>query len=172
MRHRAVWSTRASISRGGPDDTIPFDPTGNKLPKASDWSGSISLAQFIPTPVGSFEWVASVGFRSEYFLTIFNGDGTLPEINEANYPNLDAEQLANLQNTVNNNAGSATDLVEGYIRLDLAAAYVPTDDIRIEVYAKNVTDIGYAQTALVSPGTNLRFLNDPRTFGGRILVRF
>ena len=157
---------------GGPNDTIPFDPTGNKLPKASDWSGSISLAQFIPTPIGSFEWVASVGFRSEYFLTIFNGDGDLPEINAENYPNLDAEQLENLQNTVNGNAGSATDVVGAYLRLDLALAYVPTDNIRVEIYGKNVTDVGYAQTALVSPGTNLRFLNDPRMFGGRVQVNF
>ena len=156
----------------GANDTLSFDPTGNKLPKASDWSGMVSLAQFIPTPIGWFEWVASVGFRSEYFLTIFNGDGTLPEINQANFPDLTEEEVTNLSNTVRGSAGSSSDLVNGYIRLDLGAAYNPTDKIRIELYGKNVTNRAYTQTALVSPGLNLRFLNDPRTFGGRVRVKF
>ncbi len=157
---------------GGAADTISFDPKGNKLPKASEWSGTLSLAQFIPTPIGWFEWVASLGFRSEYFLTIFNGDGTLPEITAENFPDLSDEDLASLQNTVRSNAGSATGLVDGYFRLDLGTAYNPTQDIRVEFYAKNVTNTAYAQTALNSPGLNLRFLNDPRTFGGRIRVKF
>ncbi len=156
-------------------DTIPFDPTGNKLPKASDWSGSLTLAQVIPTSIGWFEWTASLGFRSEYFLTIFNGDGSLPEINAENFPELaerENDDLTNLQNTVRGSAGSATDVVNGYVRVDVGAAYNPTADIRVEVYGKNLTDRAYAQTALVSPNLNLRFLNDPRTFGARIRVNF
>ena len=167
----ALVDTRFNFPNG-PDDTIPFDPTGNKLPKASDWSGTLSLAQFIPTSIGWFEWVASLGFRSEYFLTIFNGDGTLPDISAANFPNLDEDALAGLQNTVRGSAGSATDNVDAYVRLDLGAAYNPTQNIRFEVYAKNVTNQAYAQTSLNSPGLNLRFLNDPRTFGGRLRITF
>ncbi|MEO1338098.1 MAG: TonB-dependent receptor, partial [Myxococcota bacterium] len=156
----------------GQNDTIRFNPVGNKLPKASDWSGSVSLAQFIPTPIGWFEWIATMGFRSDYFLTIFNGDGSLPDINAADFPELSEEELETLRNTVRGNAGSSTDIVNTYFRFDLGMAYNPTNDVRIELYMKNISDVGYSQTALVAPGLNLRFLNDPRTFGGRVRVTF
>ena len=168
---RDLVDTRFNFPNGE-NDTIPFDPTGNKLPKASDWSGSLTLAQVIPTSIGWFEWTASLGFRTEYFLTIFNGDGTLPEVTADRFDELSEEELMNLRNTVRGSAGSATDVVNGFVRLDVGAAYNPTAAVRVEVYAKNLTNRAYAQTALVSPNLNLRFLNDPRTFGARIRVNF
>ncbi|MEO1229178.1 MAG: TonB-dependent receptor [Myxococcota bacterium] len=180
----ALVDTRFNFPNG-PDDTIPFDPVGNQLPKASEWSGAVTLAQLIPTGIGNFEWSASMGFRSEYYLTIFNGNGSLPEVNAANFPfenvtPADGQSLAeaqeaareNLRNTIRNSAGSASDIVNGYIRFDLGVAYTPVPFLRIEAYAKNLTNVGYAQTALVSPNLNLRFLNDPRMIGGRIRLTY
>ncbi|MGF1544099.1 MAG: TonB-dependent receptor [Parvularculaceae bacterium] len=168
---QALVDTRFNFPTG-PADTIPFDPVGNELPKASRWSGSLSLSQFFETGIGKFDWISSVGFRSDYFLTIFNGDGTLPTINAETFPDLDEAGLAALTDTVFGSAGASRDEVNGYIRLDLGAGWEPRDNVRIELYAKNVTDRAYSQTSLNTPGTNLRFLNDPRTYGGRIRVSF
>jgi len=158
---------------GGPADTIPFDPVGNRLPKASTFSGSVSLSQRFAIFNGEFDWIASAGFRTSFFTTIFNGDGTLPEITAANFPDLDAAGLAALQQTVFDNSGSAFDRVPGFARLDLGAGYEPNSGRwRIEGFIKNVTNLAATQTSLVTPGTNLRFLNAPRQFGGRIRVNF
>ncbi|MBX2811452.1 MAG: TonB-dependent receptor, partial [Myxococcales bacterium] len=100
----------------GEADTITFDPTGNRLPKASDVSGSLTLSKLFNTDLGVFEANVAIGFRTDYFLTIFNGDGTLPVISAENYPELDEDGLTALQNSVRDNAGSSDDRVDGYVR--------------------------------------------------------
>ena len=146
-----------------PDETVQFDPVGNRLPKASDWSGSVSLSQLIETGIGKFDWVASLGFRSNYFTTFFNGDGNAPDASLIGSAAVDA---------VNNNLGSATDIVDGYVRLDVGVGFEPSDGFRIEGFVKNLTDQTYSQTSLVSPGLNLRFLNAPRQWGARVRYSF
>lgn len=169
---QALVDTRFNFPNS-PANTIPFDPTGNRLPKASTFSGSVALSQSIPTSLGTFDWIASTGFRSNYFLTIFNGDGTLPEITPENFPDLDAAGLAALQQSVFDASGSAFDRVPGYVRLDLGQGFThKSGRWRFETYIKNVTNVTISQTALVTPGTNLRFFNAPRQFGGRIRINF
>lgn len=168
---QALVDTRFN-NPNGPADTIPFDPVGNRLPKASALSGLVSLSQAVESNLGRFDWIVSAGFRTDYFLTIFNGDGTLPTIDASTFPDLSADDLTALQNTVAGNAGSSRDRVPGYVRLDIGAGYNPQDNLRFELYVKNLTDTAYSQTSINSPGLNLRFLNDQRTFGGRVRLNF
>ena len=121
------------------------------------------MSQLIETGIGKFDWVASLGFRSNYFTTFFNGDGNAPAASLIGSAAVDA---------VNNNLGSATDIVDGYVRLDVGVGFEPSDGFRIEGFVKNLTDQTYSQTSLVSPGLNLRFLNAPRQWGARVRYSF
>ena len=161
-----------------PLPVTPADITGNVLPRASEWSGVFNLSQELDIGLGTFDWLLSIGFRSDYFLTIFNGDGTLPR--SSDFPELFAdgtgfEGLEDLFDiNVASNSGSFTDSVDGFVRYDFGFGFEPKgyENVRFEFYGKNLSNVFVSQTALVTNGTNLRFTADPRTFGGRIRVTF
>lgn len=140
------------------DNRVAFGPTNspddkvnvaNKhLPRSPTVTLNYSLAQNIQTPVGWFDWIASAQTRSQYFMTVFNGNGT------------------DSQGRVN---PTLSDVVPTYTRIDLGAGYTrPNGKVRLSLFANNVNNVAYMTTFITQPGLNLRFFNSPRQVGVRI----
>ncbi len=127
--------------------------TGNRLPRTPRWQLNTSLSQNVDVKSGSFDWVISAGYRSSTFQTIFNSIDFNPDD--------DAEERLN-------------DVVKGYWTFDLGAGYSHGTDgkLRFEVYANNVTNKQKESAIIITQFDNTRFFTRPRTFGGRVRVRF
>lgn len=134
-----------------------IDLSGNRLPLQSDFSAALRLSQRLEVGAGAVEWQALVSHRSSYYLTQFNEDdvvyvnGTRQSALEAGFP----------------------DEQEAVTTINLGAAYAfPGDVVRIEGFINNLTDEEASQKAIVGANLNLRFLNDARTYGVRLVTRF
>src|SRR4029079_14203504 len=67
------------------DGRVAFSPTGGTtdkvkingkiLPRSPTMTLNYSLSQNIKTAVGWFDWIVSAQTRTQYYMTIFNGDG-------------------------------------------------------------------------------------------------
>lgn len=126
--------------------------TGNRMPRTPRWQFNTSLSQNIDVKSGSIDWVISAGYRSSTFQTIFNSI----DFN----PNDDAEERLN-------------DVVTGYWTFDLGAGYTHGDGrLRFEVYANNVTNQQKEAAIIITQFDNTRFFTRPRTFGGRVRLKF
>ena len=134
-----------------------IDLTGNKLPLQSDFSATIRLAQVIDMTSGSFDWQVLANYRSSYFLSQFNErdivllSGDVRSALEVGHPE---EQ-------------------DGFATINVGIGYTTQDGkYRFEAYGQNITDEVASQKAIVGNTTNVRFLNDARTYGLRAIARF
>jgi len=140
-----------------PDEKLPTDLKGNRVPRTSMLTVNYSLGQTIPTNIGYFDWLVGAQSKTEYFMTIFNGEGKnppgTPNAGEDN-PLLD-------------------DRIPGYTRFDIGVGYTPpSGHIRIDGFMNNVTNVAYVTSLINSPNLNLRYFNPPRTFGARLTVYY
>lgn len=130
---------------------------GSRLPRTPRWQMNAKLSQVIELPTGQLDWVASLGYRSSQFHTIFNSlefdaDGNGTEVT----------------------AGRLLDRIDGYFTLDLGAGWSLDDEgkYRFEVYANNVTNQQEEAAIVITQFDNTRFFTRPRTFGARIRAHF
>lgn len=131
--------------------------TGNRLPLQSDLSITARIAQEIELASGLFDWQVLAKYRSDYFLSQFNErdivllSGDVKSALEVGHP----------------------ERQEGFTTINVGLGYSIADGkYRIEAYGQNITDEVASQKAIVGNGTNVRFLNDARTFGLRAIARF
>jgi iron complex outermembrane receptor protein len=140
------------------DNRVAYGPTGSPtdkvnvkdkhLPRAPTLTVNYSLSQNFRTPIGWFDWIASAQTRSEYFMTVFNGNG------------IDSQGNVN---------PSLSDVVPSYTRLDLGVGYTrPDGKARLSAFASNVTNVAYMTTFINQPNLNLRYFNAPRQVGVRL----
>lgn len=126
---------------------------GHELPRApevqlrANLSRSENLGDY-----GAFDWILSAGYRSEMFMTIFNGriyDGDVAE-----------ERL--------------DETVGDYWTFDAGAGWSPANngDFRLEAYVNNITNEIQPQAIILTQRDNTRFFNRERTFGVRARVTF
>lgn len=134
-----------------------IDLTGNRLPLQSDLSITARIAQEIELAGGLFDWQVLAKYRSDYFLSQFNErdivllSGDVKSALEVGHP----------------------ERQEGFTTINVGLGYSIGDGkYRIEAYGQNITDEVASQKAIVGNGTNVRFLNDARTFGLRAIARF
>lgn len=143
-----IPDSRSSWSPTG--DELQVDIEGNRVPRTSVLTLNYSLGERIPTPIGTFDWLISFQSKTQYYMTLFNGDGENPD------------------GTVNT---YLTDTVPGYTRMDLGIGFEPPDSfLRLDAFMNNVTDVAYVTSLINTPSLNLRYFNPPRTFGARLTV--
>ncbi|HEY4187764.1 MAG TPA: TonB-dependent receptor, partial [Polyangia bacterium] len=143
----AIFDNRVAYGpTNGPNDKV--NVAGKTLPRAPRITVNYALAQNIRVPFGWFDWIVSAQTRSQYFMTVFNGEG------------LDA------QGNVNPNL---SDVVPRYTRVDAGAGYTrPDGKWRLGVSGSNLTNVAYMTTFINTPGLNLRYFNPPRQVGVRL----
>lgn len=126
---------------------------GHELPRApevqlrANLSRSENLGDY-----GALDWILSAGYRSEMFMTIYNGriyDGDQAE-----------ERL--------------DETVGDYWTFDAGAGWSPAnnDNFRLEAYVNNITNEIQPQAIIITQRDNTRFFNRERTFGMRARVKF
>jgi iron complex outermembrane recepter protein len=136
-----------------PVDAVPQSIDGKRLPRTPKWQLNASLSQKIEVGSGAFDWVASVGYRSSQFQTIFNSQ----DFQNPNNPRL-----------------RLNDTVGGYVTVDLGAGYShgPEGKLRIEGYVNNLTNAVHEAAIIITQFDNTRFFTRPRTYGGRVRIKF
>ena len=130
---------------------------GNRLPRTPRWQLNGKLSQVIELPQGQLDWVASLGYRSSQFHTIFNS--------------LEFDMAGNGTEVT---SGRLLDRIDGYFTLDIGAGWTIDDEgkYRFEVYGNNVTNQQEEAAIIITQFDNTRFFIRPRTFGARIRARF
>ena len=136
-----------------PEEAVNRSIEGNDLPRTPNVQINASLSKAWRTSSGQFDAVASVGYRSSAFQTIFNG---------VDYVNPDEPRLR------------LDDKVDGYVLVDVGAGYSFGFDekLRLEAYVNNLFDEQQEQAIIITQFDNTRFFNRPRTFGVRARTRF
>jgi iron complex outermembrane receptor protein len=130
---------------------------GSRLPRTPRWQLNGKLSQAFDLPTGQIDWVASLGYRSSQFHTIFNS-------------------LEFDENGVGTpvTSGRLLDRIGGYFTLDIGAGWNIDDEgkYRFEVYGNNVTNAQEEAAIIVTQFDNTRFFIRPRTYGARIRAKF
>ncbi|MFM9853125.1 MAG: TonB-dependent receptor [Sphingomonadaceae bacterium] len=135
-----------------------FRPINDRrLPRTPKWQLNAKLSQSFDVGNGKLDYVISGGYRSSQFQTIFNS----------------------LQFDANNvgtpvTSGRLFDRVPGFFTLDIGAGYTldAAGKYRFEVYGNNIINSVNAAAIIITQFDNTRFFNRPRTFGGRVRVKF
>ena len=130
---------------------------GRRLPRTPRWQLNGKLSQAVDLPTGQIDWVASLGYRSSQFHTIFNSI------------EFDANGVGTPVTS-----GRLLDQIGGYFTLDIGAGWNIDDEgkYRFEVYGNNVTDAQEEAAIIVTQFDNTRFFIRPRTYGARFRARF
>lgn len=152
---------------GTPDDGQLLEPTdacnareqsveGNRLPRTPEVQLTTSVSKAFRTSSGYIDVIASLGYRSEQHMTIFNGRVYNDELSD-----LEKQRIA--------------DVVGSYSTLDFGFGYTFENEglnFRAEAYINNVTDEQQAQAIIITQRDNTRFFSRPRTAGVRFRVIF
>jgi len=130
---------------------------GSRLPRTPRWQLNGKLSQVIELPQGQLDWVASLGYRSSQFHTIFNS------------LEFDANGVGTPVTS-----GRLLDRIDGYFTLDIGAGWTIDEEgkYRFEVYGNNVTNQQEEAAIIVTQFDNTRFFTRPRTYGARIRAKF
>jgi iron complex outermembrane recepter protein len=134
-----------------------IDLKGNELPLTSKFTLNARLQQTINLKAWSFDWQVLASYRSAYYLTQYNNRDVLRGTSvltafDAGYP----------------------DRQDGYTNLNAGIGFTsPDGTLRLEAFGSNLTNEDVSQKELVgSVGSNIRFLNEPRTYGLRVKKTF
>jgi iron complex outermembrane recepter protein len=136
-----------------PDEAVFRSIEGKRLPRTPRFQLNGSFSHAIELPSGTFDYVVSAGYRSSQFMTIFNGEDFLQPDN----PRL-----------------RLNDKVDGYWTFDLGLGYSHGTDgkLRVEGYVNNLTDVQTEAAIIITQFDNTRFFTRPRTYGGRVRLKF
>jgi iron complex outermembrane receptor protein len=156
----------------GGTDNYPVDIEGHKLPRAAPFTLNYALSQFLPTDVGSFNWVIQGQTVAKHYFTVYNGEGKLLPPAEGSQYSAPAQAI--LDQIANGDTAAAqkfTDVVPTYTRFDIGAGWKHIDGrLSISGFVNNVFNIAYPTSVIATPNLNLRFYNPPRTAGVRVRV--
>lgn len=136
-----------------PNDAVFQSINGKRLPRTPRWQLNTSISQTFDLPNGALDYVVSVGYRSSQFMTIFNSQ----DFQNPNAPR-----------------GRLNDQVGSYWTVDAGIGYSHGAEgkYRIEAYVNNLTNAVHEAAILITQFDNTRFFTRPRTYGGRIRVKF
>jgi len=147
--------------------TSLIDLSGNELPLASKLTFNARLQHTVELPFGTLDWQVLASYRSAYYLTQYNnrdvqfirkdtasGEIVPDRVETAQQAGFPDRQRA--RTTVN--AGIGLTSLDGHWR--------------VEAWGNNLLDNDISQKALVGSGINVRFLNDPRSYGLRLRYQF
>jgi len=163
LKFNALW-LEAEVRNAEPIQDFRFQPdvaptdavfrsiNGRRLPRTPRWQLNASIGQRLDTSGGSFDYIASVGYRSSQFMSIFNS---------IDFAQPDTPRLR------------LNDVVAPYWTVDIGAGYSHGADgkLRIEAYINNAFNVQPAAAIIITQFDNTRFFIRPRTFGGRVRVK-
>ena len=126
--------------------------------------------------VSGFDWTLSASYRSEFYLSPFNGKGF-----DSSGSRIPLSQMA-----INNHwliTGAGFDGANGNFLSDEVPATTiwnanaglnmgSEEQFRVEAWISNITDETYSTKAFINDSVNIRFLNPPRMYGMRLAYRF
>jgi iron complex outermembrane recepter protein len=143
--------------------TSNIDLTGNELPLSSKITFNTRLQKVFDLESGAtFDVQALASYRSSFFLTQFN-ERSVTFVNRAGA--VQRVETAFQAGFPGKQSGETTlNAGIGYSSL--------SGDWRFEGWASNLLNNDVSQKALVGSGLDLRFLNDARSYGGRIRYNF
>lgn len=152
-----------SIDYGLGGITSQIDLSGNELPLSSKLTLNARLQHEFDLGNGLFDWQLLLAYRSAFYLTQFN--------------NRDVVFLAGTDGTVARTEDAATagfpDRQDAFTTLNAGIGYTPLDSRwRFEAWGSNLLGEEVSQKALVGSQLNIRFLNDPRSYGVRVRYQF
>jgi len=129
-----------------------IDITGNRMPRTAEQQYNFSLGQSIDLPTGRFDYLLSVGYRDDHYLTIYNS------IDYSEEAELTGQPEARLD-----------DRVKGYWTYDLGIGYNHGDsNLRLEGYINNATEMVQPTAMMISQDSNTRFFTRPKIYGFRM----
>jgi iron complex outermembrane recepter protein len=136
-----------------PTEAVFQSINGRRLPRTPRFQINGSVSQSFDIPSGSIDYVISAGYRSAQFQTIFNS---------IDFQNPTAPRLRLI------------DRVGGYVTVDAGIGYSHGTDgkLRFEAYVNNLTDAVHEAAIIITQFDNTRFFTRPRTYGGRVRVKF
>lgn len=143
--------------------TSLIDLSGNELPLASKLTFNARLQHTVELPFGTFDWQLLASYRSAFYLTQYN--------------NRDVVFIADTAGTVDH-VETATeagfpDRQKGATTLNAGIGFTSlSGHWRVEAWGNNLLDNDVSQKALVGSGIDVRFLNDPRSYGLRLRYQF
>ena len=135
-----------------PDEAVFRSINGKRLPHTPKYQFNAALSQFIETDFGSFDYVLSVGWRDDQFLTIFNSEDFL-------FPD--------------NPRGRLDDSVPAYWTYDAGVGYTSRDGkLRLEAFMNNIENEVATAAVIITQFDNTRFFTRPKTSGVRLKYFF
>ena len=135
-----------------PENARFIDISGNRLPRTAEQQFNFSLGQAIDLPTGRFDYLLSVGYRDDHYLSIYNSLDYSREFQETGVV-----------------AARLDDRVKGYWTVDLGVGYNHGDtNLRIEGYVNNLTDVVQPTAMLITQDSNTRFFTRPKIYGVRV----
>jgi len=144
-----------------------IDLSGNELPLASKLTFNVRLQHTTELRFGTFDWQLLASYRSAFYLTQYN--------------NRDVEFIRQDPATgelVHDRPESAAaagfpDRQKGETTLNAGIGFTSlSGNWRVEAWGNNLLGNDVSQKALVGSGINVRFLNDPRSYGLRLRYQF
>lgn len=147
--------------------TSLIDLSGNELPLASKVTFNVRLQHTMELPFGTLDWQLLAAYRSAFYLTQYNNRDIEYVRNDPDTGTLvpDRTEGAALAGFPDRQRGETT--VNAGIGLTSLDGHW-----RIEAWGNNLLDNDVSQKALVGSGINVRFLNDPRSYGLRLRYQF
>lgn len=136
-----------------PEDAVNRSIAGKRLPRTPEIQFNAALSKSWYVSSGRLDWVTSVGYRDDQFMTIFNGE----DFRQPENPRLRLD-----------------DVVEGYWTTDMGLSYAHGDGNQwtVEGYVSNLTDEQNEAAIIITEFDNTRFFQRPRTYGLRFRLRF
>lgn len=135
-----------------PDEAVFQSIDGKRLPHTPQYQFNATLSQFFALPWGSLDYMVSVGWRDDQYLTIFNSE----DFQQPDNPRLRLD-----------------DSVDAYWTYDAGIGYSHGDgNLRIEAYCNNCTDEVKNAAIIITQFDNTRFYTRPRTYGMRLRYNF
>lgn len=136
-----------------PEEAVFQSIDGHRLPRTPEYQFNASFSQYFDLSTGTLDYMVSVGWRDDQFLTIFNSR----DYRQPDNPRLRLD-----------------DTVDAYWTYDAGIGYTHGEDgrLRIEGFVNNASDDVRTAATIITQFDNTRFFTRPRTFGLRMRYLF
>jgi len=147
--------------------TSLIDLSGNELPLASKLHFNVRLQHTMELPFGTLDWQVLASYRSAFYLTQYNN-------RDVEFIRADPDTGALVPDRTESAAQAGfPDRQRGRTTVNAGVGLTSLDGHwRVEAWGNNLLDNDVSQKALVGSGINVRFLNDPRSYGLRLRYQF
>lgn len=142
--------------------TSVIDLSGNELALSPKLTLNAILRHGFDVGIGSFDWQILASYRSDYYLTQYNGRDVVF-----------VNRTGDVVDTQTAAEAGFPDQQESHTHINVGAGFTSASGRwRVEAYGTNLLNKDVSQKALVGSQLNVRFLNDARAYGMRVRYAF